>query len=150
MTPETLEGNKSIARFLGFTYFPHNMEGVEIPGWKTTIDTSNVSKFNQLNNIRFKNDNGIRHVEYNPIIKRYLCRSHNALKYHTDWNWMMEAINKIESMKYNVNILRTTCSIYDDDFKCRNNGQYQTATGETKHEGVWLAVNKFLKNLVVL
>lgn len=84
---QIIENNKLIAQFMGYTYFPYNMEGVADPGWKTTKETSSVSKFN---NSIFVRDSEKRH---------YLCRNHHQLSYHTDWNWLMKVAIKIDDTK---------------------------------------------------
>ena len=33
------------------------------------------------------------------------------LKFHTDWNWLMEVVKKIESLGYRVTIVRHICRI---------------------------------------
>ena len=105
---EILEGNKLIARFMGYTYFPSNLEGIKDTGWKTTFDTSQMSKHNSANNFL-----GHLHV-VNPdgsiskkgpsdyINKKYLTRSHHGLQYSNNWNWMMEVITKIEVLGFNI------------------------------------------------
>ena len=91
---EILIGNKKIAQFMGYTYFPHNMEGVKHPGWKTTIDTDWSRKHNTAYNF-------ISSVkkETNLVERKYLCRGHNDLKYHSDWNWLMEVIVHIQTIE---------------------------------------------------
>lgn len=63
-----LENNKNLARYMGYIYFPAG-EGCD-PGWKVSEDVS------------AKDDTGAY----------FLCRSHNELKYHYDWNWLMQII----------------------------------------------------------
>lgn len=52
--------------------------------------------------------------EYNN--KLYLIEE---LKFHSDWNWLIEVVEKIESLGFNVSIEFSTCIITysDDDFK---------------------------------
>lgn len=80
---EIVERNKRIAEFMGYTYFPHNHPelGEFPPGWKTSLDTYNMSKLNYFG-------------------RRYLCRSHNQLAYHRNWNWIMPIVAKINNMEF--------------------------------------------------
>lgn len=90
---EILIGNKKIAQFMGYTYFPHNMEGIKDPGWKTTADTSIFRKFNDSYTF-------IKSVKGDDFVKRkYLCRGHNDLKYDVDWNWIMEVVEKVQTIE---------------------------------------------------
>lgn len=84
---EFVDGNKKIATFMGYTYYPFNMEGVKDPGWKTTIDTHQISKFNSL-------DNSL----YGEPRKKYLCRHHTGLSFHSDWNQLMDVYIKITKL----------------------------------------------------
>src|SRR5208283_1426570 len=88
---ELVEDNKLIASYMGYTYFGHNdlkliftnngKEYKHPAGWKTTADTSYLSKENALKSIR-----GIKH--------HYLCRGHNYLQYHSSWDWLMPVVHK--------------------------------------------------------
>ena len=69
-----LEYNKLIATYMGYTYFPSG-EGVD-PGWKRNRDVQSMSKFN------LKEDD-------------FLCRSHNQLAYHYDWNSLIPVITEL-------------------------------------------------------
>jgi hypothetical protein len=84
---QIINGNKIIAEFMGYTYFPFNMEGVKDPGWKTTKDTSHFTKNNKLFFLR------------DSVERDYLCRNHHQLCYHSDWNWLMEVCKKINETK---------------------------------------------------
>jgi hypothetical protein len=100
-----IEGNKKIANFMGFTYFPFNMEGVEVAGWKTDIRASNITKFNSVHDamiVGFKRPDG-EVIDVTPHIdlgKRwiYLCRHHTSLSYHKKWDWLMPVYIKIVQM----------------------------------------------------
>lgn len=93
-----IEGNKKIAQFMGYTYFPHMKGEQKAPGWKTTIDTSIFSKFNQSYNILLKKNENKR---------EYLCRGHNGLKYHISWDWLIEAIIKFRDLDIDNDIYRS-------------------------------------------
>lgn len=121
---EILEGEKSIATFMGYTYFPHNMEGVKVPGWKTTIDTDYMRKNNEahnffLNKIHYTGNDNIMKVikeKTDHPKRKYLCRSHNDLKYSTDWNWLMEVVVKIQTMdqsRYSLTVDHWSMELYD-------------------------------------
>ena len=86
---DIVKGNSLIAEWLGFTYFPHNMEGVTDPGWKTTIDTHQISKFNLTVDL-------FKPKEERSEVKRiYLGRSHNDLLYHKSYDWLMPVYKQI-------------------------------------------------------
>lgn len=48
----------------------------------------------------------MEHKAHNPTIIEYL-------KYDTDWNWLMEVVEKIESLSYDVFINTCVCRITD-------------------------------------
>ena len=112
---EIIEGNKLIAKFMGFTYYPHNMEGVTDPGWKTTIDTSCFSKNNTaynmfLGGITIKNPDDTEVVLTNKKDepKRiYLCRNHKNLRYHESWDWLVPALYKFDTLFEGKRIINT-------------------------------------------
>ena len=43
--------------------------------------------------------------------ERKICKE-DALKYHEDWNWLMEVVEKIESLGYRIEIVKHICRIY--------------------------------------
>jgi hypothetical protein len=124
------KGNTLIATFLGFKYYPWNGDdqtnGVYEPGWK---------KLNV------------------PIGSKYLCRDHNQLRYHIDWNWLMEAIDKIESMSILDN--KDVCFIFKQDAPLQvsielTNGylwppEFSCIHRDTKIETYWTAVIRFIE-----
>lgn len=65
------------------------------------------------------------------------------LKYHLDWNWLMEVVEKIESLGYKVYILKWEnsqyCSIYLNGKKIAGNET------NTKIEAVYNACLEFIK-----
>jgi len=79
---EILEYNKRCALFLGYTYYPFVKEGKYpsgLPGW-------------QLPKANFK------------LPETYLGRTHRDLKFHSDWNWIMEVVEAIEKLGYQFDI----------------------------------------------
>jgi hypothetical protein len=137
---DTLDTNKLMAKFMGFTYFPVNYAGVDRPeqfvaGWKRTVGDSNFVKHNTMRNILEKE------VRY-----EYLCRNHHQLMYDKDWGALYEVIDKIEKMgwvfhcakfstdeRYSATWLKNTC--VHSEFTCINISRIKAAH---KAVGVWL------------
>ncbi len=72
--------NKLIAIFMGYTYYPH-VEGRQYDaGWKSHPKASMFTKHNIFDRLGRK---------------AYLCRNHNQLNYHQNWEWLMPVIDKI-------------------------------------------------------
>jgi hypothetical protein len=71
-TEEALEGNKLIAEFMGYRYYPHTREET-LPGWR-------------------------KEKAHPKISGTYLTRVHKNLAYHRSWEWLMTAVEKIESL----------------------------------------------------
>ena len=65
------------------------------------------------------------------------------LKFHKDWNWLMEVVEKIESLGYKVDILKWEnsqyCGIYLNGKKISGNET------NTKIEAVYNACVEFIK-----
>jgi hypothetical protein len=87
--------------------------------------------------------NGVLNVHYSEVNVRTIQDTH----YHTDWNWLMQVVEKIESLGYCLIIGgRTTknyCEIRGeaDDFTTK----YSDSYGETKIEAVYNACIEFVK-----
>lgn len=79
------------------------------------------------------------------------CTDEEGLKFHNDWNWLIQVVEKIESQNFEneakdcisfmVKIINTSCQIIDI-FKDRF--QIQTF-GNTKIEAVYQAVVVFIE-----
>ena len=87
----------------------------------------------------------IEKFKFLPIEERGLYNGYfiDALKYHEDWNWLMEVVEKIESLNYVVEIKITWCRI-----KQIENGNVIVLRWEeekTKIEAVYNAVVEFIK-----
>lgn len=92
----------------------------------------------------------IENFKFLPIEERGLYNGYfiDALKYHEDWNWLMEVVEKIESIEYGiyqVDILQEGCKILE---RCRllidkRVGKLESDT--TKIESVYLACVEFIK-----
>lgn len=48
------------------------------------------------------------------ITGMYISINENDLKYHSDWNWLMEVVEKIESLGYAIEINKQE----EDDYQC--------------------------------
>ena len=83
----------------------------------------------------------------NIATEKQICKENN-LKFHSDWNWLMEVVEKIESIEYGiyqVDILQEGCKILE---RCRlliDNRVGKLESDTTKIESVYLACVEFIK-----
>jgi hypothetical protein len=65
-----------------------------------------------------------------------------SMKFHSDWNWLMEAVEFIEHKGYDVFINGLYCRITDSGLS-----DFEIESGEAlnKKEAVFLAVSDFAK-----
>lgn len=111
---EILEGNKLCAEFLGGMYSEH------AEAWG----------FGNAKNIGSKM---FQEVMYHNIIQAE--RFEKELKFHSDWNWLMEIVEKIEKTSAWVNI--KGCAV---DISTISN-----TSAKTKIEATFIAVVNFIK-----
>jgi len=64
-----------------------------------------------------------------------------TLNYHSDWNWLMEVVEKIESLGYFFKIVSQTSLIVDKDEKCISLSVYR----KTKIVSTYEACVEFIK-----
>ena len=64
----------------------------------------------------------------------------NQLKFHSDWNWLMEVVEKIESLGYRVEIAKHICRIY-----LSNKETIIISENTPKIEAVYIACVEFIK-----
>ena len=64
-------------------------------------------------------------------------------KYHSDWNWLIEVVEKIESLKFSVLIGKNTCVIEQTFGKISLN--LGVMRGKDKIEAVYSACVEFIK-----
>jgi hypothetical protein len=75
----------------------------------------------------------------------------SKLKWHSDWNWLMEAVDFIEKQKMEVSIIQNECSIIDTEKAEQEENPFMIEPvakcydGETKKEAVFIAVSDFAK-----
>ena len=94
-----IEGNKLIAEFMGYKYYPFDYElknknGLNRWGWRKnspSLPTGNV-----------KINIGKTH---------YLGRKHRDLKFHEDWNWLIDVINYIKQKENSKDIVESLKTI---------------------------------------
>ena len=70
----------------------------------------------------------------------------NNLKFHSDWNWIMEVVEAIEKLRYLVVIHSNFCQIQEIGVKENNFKPYIITSlyGNDKKEAVVQAINQFL------
>ena len=71
---EITENNKMIALFMGYKYHPHPEKDC---GWRKEDGRSKLHGRNY-----------------------YLCRKHCDLRYYNSYEWIMEVVDRIETMEY--------------------------------------------------
>lgn len=78
---QTIENNKKFAKFMGYVYVPYSKDNVLKPGYwtKARVEENKVYPGK---------------IEY----VGYLCRKHEELAFHLDWEWLMEVVEKIERL----------------------------------------------------
>jgi len=82
---DTTKGNILIAEFMGMTYDNHDDQ--PNPYWELTDEQ--------------------------PFTSNEPYPQNKHLKFHNNWNWLMSAVEKIESLGHGVTIYRNGCHIND-------------------------------------
>ena len=84
----------------------------------------------------------IENFKFLPIEERGLYNGYfiDALKYHEDWNWLMEVVEKIESLGYRIEIVKHICRIY-----LSNKETIIISENTPKIEAVYSACVEFIK-----
>jgi hypothetical protein len=86
--------------------------------------------------------------ESNKLIAEFMGfdidkRNPNTILYHSDWNWLMEVVEKIESKGFDVHINTCVCRVSDvgeDRFE-----DIETFNSNSKLQAVYQAVLEFIK-----
>ena len=126
-----IEGNKLLAEFLGYKYYPHNhpdLKNSRDAGWKLNIKASSMLKQNPLLGLPRE---------------AYLCRHHKGLKYHSDWNHLMKVVDKIEKT-FTPFGLRRRVTI-DTSFVRIDDQEVHIFDDEIKILSVWALCCNFIK-----
>lgn len=115
---EILNGNKLMAEYIGYKYFPHTApykrNGENISGWVRPRSHSISPNF-------------------------YLCRSHNDLSFDTNWSMLMRVIERIERDSVVVSIVGTVSAIHNFEIT------FSTCIGPTKILSVWTTCLSYIK-----
>lgn len=98
-----MEGNKIIAKFLGYEYVPYNQPIIDDyyvinPEGKKTFHTRNLVGW--VNKAPVNNLKGIKSIGPPHV----LCRNASQLSFHKTWNWVMKIVEAIEEKYPNINI----------------------------------------------
>lgn len=119
---EITEGNKLMARFLGYEYFPLN---------------------NPCEKHGSKNVGWLKPNSYPIIPDYYLGRSHKSLRFDTDWNWLMRVVNLIESnFSTSISVTKNTCIVYVDGVVVS-----YSCVEKDKITSVWKACLTYIKSI---
>lgn len=73
----------------------------------------------------------------------------DLMRFHSDWNWIMEVVEAIEELNMEISILDEECSIIDTEKAEKEENPFMIepvsfGEGETKKEAVVKAINQFL------
>ena len=84
----------------------------------------------------------IEKLKFLPIEERGLYNGYfiDELKFHSDWNWLMEVVEKIESLGYRIEIVKHICRIY-----LSNKETIIISENTPKIEAVYNACVEFIK-----
>jgi hypothetical protein len=130
---EIIEGNKLIARFMGYEYFPFNENEKQLkPGW-------------------WKVDSNRERTDRKLSRNGYLCRKHDELRYWNEWNWLMPVVEKIirqhESSCYFCapGYLSSSPDMFHFGMLDDTNVT-ETSEGNSMIEAAWRAVVSFIKS----
>ena len=85
-----VNGNKLIAEFLGYRYNPFNNEDGNKAGWWHKDTPPAIIKLGS--------------PPRKILRKHYLCRNHNELRYFNSYDWIMDVVEKLESMGYTTSL----------------------------------------------
>lgn len=122
----TTENNKLIAEFLGYEFIDGDFK---VPH----ADKTNNSDFKEWCPTYWDND---------LDSGGYLVVPCN-LMFHLDWNWLMEVVEKIESLEYNVEFSKNHCIIIAEIEKV--DSKRITKYSEIKIKAVYNACVEFIK-----
>jgi hypothetical protein len=124
----TTENNKLLAEFMGGLFNKYSN--------KYGIGNAEYITIGKLNNV-------VKAINHYDVVE---------LKYHSDWNWLMEVVEKIEDLGIDVHINTCVCRIVDvgedrfEDIECFVNDDKKQAVYNACVEFVKWYNNSQLKN----
>ena len=133
-----LDFNKKCAEFLGWKRaYAHEFDKY---GYCQTVDGYETPFVNIISDEQI--------IEYNNSRFTY---SESELQFHSDWNWIMEVVEAIEKLKFNVRITKSSITI-ETSVGCEFDLKtiYSFHSDEypiTKKEAVVHAINNFLDGM---
>jgi len=130
---EIQERNKQIALMLG-AEIQNKLKRIYID---KMID--NESTFHNMSvDLNTYEWNGTKNIHYIPF---------DMLQFHSDWNWLMEAVEFIDKLNnYFIQIEEKSCYVYDiSKFDNSQTNAFIIKDGKTKKEAVFIAVSDFAK-----
>jgi hypothetical protein len=91
--------------------------------------------FGSKKNEYFKKIDGDKTIMYNKVL------------FHSDWNWLMEAVEFIDKLSnYFIQIEEKSCYVYDiSKFDNSQTNAFIIKDGKTKKESIFIAVSDFAK-----
>ena len=142
------EFNSMCAELFGWEYFPESKSGQTWPdgthnGEYIVFDIWVKNPTEKYRELLCHSSYEYLGGEYNDEIKKSdLFEDYvYTLKYHSDWNWIMEVVEKIEQLGFDVNI-------FEHDATIKKGSEYVVVTHaskiKTKKEAVVQAIWKFL------
>lgn len=116
-------GNILIANFMGYKYYPHPDEH-GLPGWK---------KSNRHMPVKLMSRGEIGGAFY-------IGRVTKDLMFHSNWGWLMPALEKAEKLGYPYLLSKETCTIYKKWMLTWAAHEH----GKTTKEAAWLCLTEFI------
>lgn len=142
---EIIEYNKRCAEFLKGMVYVKSHPNADYSKYKNLeymykVDTSQyITPFSQELSAK------INHTIIGNIVLGYMINL-TELKFHEDWNWIMEVVEAIEKLNFCVRFHETTCRIGNLNYLPTRDtvNLISDFDGETKKEAVVKAINNFL------
>ena len=91
------------------------------------------------------------HHDKECVIYGMTAYTWDMLRFHSDWRWLMDAVEFIEKFKIEISIIKNECSIIDTEKAELEENPFMIEPiskcfdAETKKEAVFIAVSDFAK-----